>query len=249
MIEQNLRSVAVALRDAKSVVVFTGAWVSAESGIPTYRSGNDALWSNADFERYANPRGYRRHAADAWQWYATRAGIARKANPNPGHVAIAEIERRVPAFTLITQNIDGLHQRAGSQSVLEIHGTIARVRCFDCGVKFDWPEPLGDPVCAECRGLLRPDVVMFEEYLDHRVLMKAQAAASECDLFISVGTSNLVAPASLMPQLALDRGARVAIVNPDLSGQPFGHRVTGLPGRAGDVLPRLVELAFVSSSA
>jgi NAD-dependent deacetylase len=244
MIEENLQAVAASLEKAKSVVVFTGAGVSAESGIPTYRSGDDALWSNADFERYANPRGYRKHSNDAWKWYAMRAGIARDANPNRGHDAIAEIERRVPEFTLITQNIDGLHQRAGSQNVLEIHGTIARVRCFECGVKFDWPEPLGEPVCPECHGLLRPDVVMFEEYLDHRVLTKAEAAASGCDLFISVGTSNLVAPASLMPQLALDHGARVAIVNPDLSGQPFGHRVTGLLGRAGDLLPRLVALAF-----
>src|SRR5262249_2438786 len=136
----SIEDAAATLRGARSVVVFTGAGVSAESGLPTFRSGADAMWRNEDVARYANPRGYRQHAADAWQWYCMRAQKAAEVEPNPGHRAIVEIEQRIEDFVLVTQNVDGLHQRAGSRNVVELHGNLRQVRCFDCGVASPWPE-------------------------------------------------------------------------------------------------------------
>src|SRR5262245_54656484 len=163
----DLEAGATKLRGAKSVVVFTGAGVSAESGLPTFRSGGDAMWRREDIQNYAYPAGYRRHAPKSWHWYAQRAAAALKVAPNPAHHAIATMEGRVPEFLLVTQNIDNLHQRAGSAKVVELHGNLRRVRCFDCGAMSDWPDPIGDPACESCGGLLRPDVVMFEEMLPY----------------------------------------------------------------------------------
>lgn len=240
--------------------------MSAESGIPTYRSGEDALWARADFERYANPRGYREHASDAWRWYAQRAQIARDAQPNAAHYAIREIERRSAVilgseatrgavilgseatrgstFLLATQNIDGLHHRAGSEKVLELHGTLRRARCFDCGEFFEWPDPLGEPVCPRCGGLLRPDVVMFEEMLPDGAMEQALDAARECDVLLSVGTSNLVYPAAEIPRVAMRAGATVVVVNPEMDGQPWGRTMLRIPATAATALPRIVELAW-----
>jgi NAD-dependent deacetylase len=233
------------LRRASSVVVFTGAGVSAESGIPTFRSGANAMWNDADVARYATPHGYRAHANDAWRWYAARARAALSVEPNPAHHAIAEMERRVPEFLLITQNIDGLHQRAGSRKVLELHGTLRRVRCFDCSAFCEWPAEESSPVCGTCGGLLRPDVVFFEEDLPPGAMERARSAAEECELLISVGTSNLVWPAAEIPRYAAAHGASVFIVNTDMRGQPSRNsRVMHLSGRAGEVLPELNAKAW-----
>jgi NAD-dependent deacetylase len=238
---------AVKLRSARSVVVFTGAGVSAESGLPTFRSGAGAMWKDVDVSRYATPRGYREHSKDAWQWYAMRAQAAASVEPNAGHLAIVEIEWRAPEFVLITQNIDGLHHRAGSRKVVELHGNLRKVRCFDCGAFADWPTQSADPVCVHCGGLLRPDVVFFEEDLPVGALQRARAATLRCSVLIAVGTSNLVWPARELPDLALGAGAHVLIVNVDMDGQlPAGDRVIHLEGRAGDVLPRLTRLAWES---
>jgi NAD-dependent deacetylase len=233
-----------ALREADSVVVFTGAGVSAESGIPTFRSGANALWSNADIEQFANPRGYRARPADAWRWYAKRAQVARDAQPNPAHRAIAEMERRVPKFLLATQNIDGLHHRAGNAKIVELHGTLRRARCFDCAAHSEWPEPVGEPVCAACGGMLRPDVVMFEEMLPDGAMDAALAAARSCDVLFTVGTSALVWPAAEIPQAALRAGATVVVVNPDLEGQPWGRTSISIASAAGFAMPRIVERAW-----
>lgn len=233
------------LRRAAAVVVFTGAGVSAESGIPTFRSGANAMWNDADVARYATPRGYRAHAAKAWAWYAARARAAAAVAPNPAHHAIVAIERRVPEFLLVTQNIDGLHQRAGSTQVLELHGTLSRVRCFDCSVRCDWPADETDSVCEYCGGLLRPDVVFFEEDLPLGAMERAREAAERCSLLISVGTSNLVWPAAEIPEFAARHGAEVLIVNPDMRGQPLrSHRVMHLEGLAGEILPEIVARAW-----
>lgn len=232
------------LRAARSVVVFTGAGVSAESGIPTYRAGEDALWARADFERYANPRGYREHAPDAWRWYAKRAQVARDAQPNAAHDAIRTIEQRIPDFLLATQNIDGLHHRAGSENVLELHGTLRRTRCFDCAEYFEWPDPLGEPVCPSCSGLLRPDVVMFEEMLPDGAMERALDAARDCDVLLSVGTSNVVYPAAEIPRVAMRAGATVVVVNPKMEGQPWGRTMLRITSTAATALPRIVELAW-----
>lgn len=233
------------LRRANFVVVFTGAGVSAESGIPTFRSGANAMWNDADVERYATPRGYRAHSRQAWAWYAARAHAAATVEPNRAHHAIAEIERRAPEFLLVTQNVDGLHQRAGSAKVLELHGNLRRIRCFDCGAKSEWPADDSDSACKRCQGLLRPDVVFFEEDLPPGAMDRARESAERCSVLISVGTSNLVWPAAEIPRYAALSGADVMIVNVDMAGQPLRNdRVTHLPGRAGDVLPTLISLAW-----
>jgi NAD-dependent deacetylase len=246
MADDDLESVASTLRDARRVVVFTGAGVSAESGVPTFRAAANALWREVDVRNFAYPAGYRRNQPNAWRWYAERATQARKVSPNPGHYAIAEIEQHVDEFLLITQNIDSLHQRAGSKNVLELHGNLREVRCFDCDARSAWPElaSLPDPVCVACGGLLRPDVVMFEEELPLGAMDQARAAAQACDVLFSVGTSNLVWPATEIPQYALRRGARVVIVNPDMEDQPWGHHVTQLVGASGAILPELVRRAW-----
>jgi NAD-dependent deacetylase len=226
-------------RAARRVVVFTGAGISAESGIPTYRSGNDALWSSEQFERYANPRGYRAHLPESFEWYRQRALAAAAARPNAGHLAIALLAERVAALTVVTQNVDGLHLRAGSPDVIELHGHLREARCDACDARVAWDVAPGRPSCERCGGMLRPAVVMFEEMLDETTLFRARAVTASCDLLVSVGTSNLVWPARELPMVAHDAGAWVIIVNTDLRGQPAGERVLHVQGRAGDVLPRL----------
>ena len=232
---------AAVLRDARRVVVFTGAGVSAESGVPTFRTAANALWREVDVRNFAYPDGYRRNQPDAWRWYTERAAKAREVVPNAGHHAIAEIERHVGEFLLVTQNIDNLHQRAGSKNVLELHGNLREPRCFDCGARATWSQ---EPVCEQCGGLLRPDVVMFEEDLPEGAMDRAREAAVACDLLLSVGTSNQVWPATEVPRYAIRGGAHVIIVNPDMEGQPTGRRVTYLIGASGEILPRLVRLAW-----
>lgn len=228
------------LRSAKSVVVFSGAGVSAESGLPTYRSGDSALWSAANFERYANPRGYRAHLPASYRWYRQRAIAAAAAQPNAAHLAIARLAALVPALTVITQNVDGLHLRAGSNGVIELHGHLREARCDPCERRLDWALTPPDPECPTCGGMLRPDVVMFEEMLSPANLEQAREAAERCDVLISVGTSNLVWPARELPEVALNAGAWVVIVNTDMSGQPDGSRIVPILGRAGDALPALL---------
>lgn len=241
MSDEQLLAAAALLREARSVVVFTGAGVSAESGVPTFRAAANALWNQVDVRNFAYPDGYRRNQPDAWRWYAQRAAKTREVVPNAGHVAIAEIERHAGKFLLVTQNIDSLHQRAGSKDVLELHGNLRQPRCFDCGARSDW---LSAPVCSACRGLLRPDVVMFEEELPEGAMDRAREAAESCDVLISVGTSAQVWPAAEIPRYARRAGARVVVVNPDMEGQPSGHHVTQLVGTAGAILPQLVRLTW-----
>ena len=234
------------LRGARRVVVFTGAGVSAESGVPTFRAAANALWRQVDVANFAYPAGYRRNQPEAWRWYAERAAQARQVAPNAGHQAIVAIERRVPECFLVTQNIDSLHQRAGSRNVLELHGNLREVRCFECGARSQWPElaSLPEPVCRACGGLLRPDVVMFEEELPPGAMSEAREWATSCDVLLSVGTSNQVWPATEIPRYASRSGATVVIVNPDLEGQPMGRSILHLEGKAGDVLPEIVRLAW-----
>jgi NAD-dependent deacetylase len=242
--QDDIAGTATLLRDAQRVVVFTGAGVSAESGVPTFRQAANALWNQVDVRNFAYPDGYRRNQPDAWRWYATRAAKAREVMPNAGHQAIAEMERHVDELLVVTQNIDSLHQRAGSRNVLELHGNLREARCFDCGARSAW---LPAPVCPACGGLLRPDVVMFEEELPVGALDRAREAAESCDVLFSVGTSNLVWPATEIPRYAQKAGARLVIVNPDMEGQPWGHHVTQLVGTSGSVLPEIVRLATLSS--
>ncbi|CAM3774906.1 NAD-dependent protein deacylase 1 [Pseudomonas reidholzensis] len=241
------------LADARHVVVFTGAGVSAESGIATFRDKLTGLWERFDPAQLASAEGFRRDPALIWGWYEMRrAGIA-DARPNPAHLAIAELATRVPQLTLITQNVDDLHERAGSHDVIHLHGRLDAARCLACARSVSsalaLPEGARDgkriepPRCAECDGPLRPGVVWFGESLPEQALSRAFLAAAECDLLLSVGTSGVVQPAALIPGVALEAGARVVHINPQVSGS--GHaREFAIAGKAGEVLPRLLSEAF-----
>jgi NAD-dependent deacetylase len=238
-----LHEVAALLRDAKHVVVFTGAGISAESGVPTYRSGGDGLWSRQNMEKYANPSGYRRHLDAAYAWYRARARGVSEVAPNAGHYAIAQLETLVPRCDVITQNVDNLHYRAGSRDVVELHGSLREFRCDGCGYRVGWESAPDSPRCA-CGDVIRPGVVMFEEMLPEEAFAAARGAAASCDMLISIGTSNQVWPARELPILAQSSGAGVVIVNPDLVDQPAGRGIHQIAGASGAVLPALLELAW-----
>jgi len=233
------------LRTARHVAVLTGAGVSAESGIPTFREALTGLWARYRPEDLATPAAFARHPEIVWQWYAWRREIVQRASPNPGHRALARLERLVPRFTLVTQNVDGLHQRAGSARVYELHGNLLRTRCSQEGVVVPrWVEGPVPPRCPRCGAPLRPDVVWFGEVLPADALEAAWAAAAACDVFLSVGTSNLVEPAASIPWIAASQGAAVLIVNTTPEGQRCGPTVQVLVGRAGELLPALVAAAW-----
>jgi NAD-dependent deacetylase len=234
-----------AFRSAEHVAVLTGAGVSAESGIPTFRDALTGLWQNFRAEDLATPSAFRRNPQLVWEWYRIRRHQVRDAVPNPGHDALARLEKLVPRLTLVTQNVDGLHQRAGSTGVIELHGNISRVKCADedrVVTEFEDTEEI--PRCPRCDGLLRPDVVWFGELLPADAMRKAEAAARSADLFLSVGTSNLVEPAASLPWTAARHGATVLVINPTSEGQRSGDRIHHLEGRAGELLPHLLELVW-----
>lgn len=229
------------LRQARRVVFFTGAGVSAESGIPTFREAQTGLWARFRPEELASPEAFRENPQRVWDWYAWRRSACLAARPNPAHHAIAALQRQWPDSVLITQNVDGLHRRAGSVEPLELHGTLHRLACFACGRDAgDWPEnpPPSVPRCA-CGGLLRPAVVWFGEALPAATLQRAVEASEAADLFVSIGTSAQVYPAAELPLLARRQGAWLVEVNP----QPTPLSALAdlcLHGAAGEVLPALV---------
>jgi NAD-dependent deacetylase len=220
------------------VAVLTGAGISAESGVPTFR-GEGGLWRNFRPEQLATPEAFRRDPALVWEWYDWRRGLIDSCAPNTAHETLAEMEAALPDLTLITQNIDGLHQLAGSRNVLELHGDIWRMRCTHCeGIFKDRRVPLPEipPRCPECGALLRPDVVWFGESLPLEVLDAAWAAAARCRLMLVVGTSAVVQPAASLPIVALRNRARLVEVNP--AETPLsGHAHEILRGPAAEVLP------------
>ena len=241
--------VAESLRNAERVAVLTGAGISAESGIPTFRDAQTGLWARFRPEDLASPDAFRRDPVMVWEWYRWRRGLVDGALPNAGHKAIAELQRRVADTVVITQNVDGLHQVAGATDVIELHGSIRRARCTQCTSKREWTadESSFPPYC-DCEAMLRPDIVWFGEMLPEDALDRAFAVTESCDVFLSVGTSNLVQPAASLPWLAAERGADVAIVNVSMEGQLHAPNVMHLTGKSGDVLPRLLQLAFPETS-
>ncbi len=233
------------LRQARRVAVLTGAGVSAESGIPTFRDALTGLWRTFRPEELATLDAFLRNPDLVWKWYRMRRERLREAEPNPAHYALVELARRVPGFTLITQNVDGLHARAGSRDVIELHGNITRVKCSACEHRStDFADSETVPLCGRCGSRLRPDIVWFGEVLPIEALSRAQAAARACDLFLSVGTSNLVEPAASLPWLAAETGAAVLVVNPSSEGQRSGAGIQHLAGPAGAVLPALLREAW-----
>src|SRR5690554_878661 len=229
------------LRRAQRVVVMTGAGISAESGIPTFRDAQAGLWAQFKPEELASEAGFRANPERVWQWYAWRRQQVLKTSPNPGHYALAQLQQRLPHLTLITQNVDGLHQAAGSTEVIELHGCIHRVRCLDqdCG-EMDWPEETRTVPKHSCGSLMRPAVVWFGEYLPEQALADAVDAVEHCDLMFSIGTSSLVYPAAELPLLAQRNGATVVEINPNPT--PLSAKADFvLTGAAGQVLPALVN--------
>ena len=204
------------LRQAKKVVVFTGAGVSAESGIPTFRDAMTGLWTQYRAEDLATRQAFRANPKLVWEWYEWRRELVAKARPNAAHIGIARLQDCVPELTVITQNVDGLHQAAGSQGVLELHGNIRRSKCFACArIAMEWSSDRETPPrCQHCGGRLRPDVVWFGESLPERTFSFARAAAETCDFFFSIGTSSIVYPAAELPERAHRARATVIQINP-----------------------------------
>lgn len=230
------------LTTAKRVAVLTGAGVSAESGVPTFRDAQTGLWEKYKPEDLATPRAFKRNPRLVWEWYAWRRQLVAAAKPNPAHLALAEMEKLFPHFDLITQNVDGLHQLAGNRNVIELHGNITRTKCFTENTVVSSWENTGavPPKCPRCGGLLRPDVVWFEEPLPEVEMQQAIDASDTCDVFLSVGTSTVVYPAASLPPRALRSGATVVEINPQPT--PFTDQATYvLPGAAGEILPRLLS--------
>ena len=232
-------------RQARHVAVLTGAGISAESGVPTFRDAQTGLWERFRPEELASPEAFRRDPRLVWEWYAWRRELVSRAAPNPGHIALAALESHFQEFTLITQNVDGLHQRAGSGArfpVIELHGNLLRTKCFaDDQIVDNWQEN-GElpPRCPRCAGPLRPDVVWFGELLPAEALEAARLAASSCDLFLSIGTSGLVEPAASLPFHALSAHIPVVEINPNPT--PLSAQATFvLSGLAGQVVPSLVQ--------
>ncbi len=238
------------IRQSAALVVLTGAGISKESGIPTFRDAQEGLWAQFDPTELATPRAFRRNPKRVWDWYSYRRTLLSEAEPNPGHRAIAQLEhvlgRSVP---VITQNVDGLHRKAGSTDVLPVHGDITRNKCFaNCRGNptlidistLEWDADAGPPRCPHCGAYVRPDVVWFEEMLPPGLLERALALAASADVMLVVGTSGVVQPVASFPYVARDNGATVIEVNPDRTPITALARYH-LAGPSGVVLPRLVS--------
>ncbi len=228
------------LEIAERVVVITGAGMSAESGVPTFR-GPDGLWRGFRAEELASPQAFASHPERVWEWYQWRAGLVRDASPHDGHTAIAALGRR-KRVVVVTQNVDGLHQRAGSDDVIELHGSILKTRCSDLSCVNgggDMPTRTGPPGRCSCGELIRPAVVWFGEALPGEALRRAEEVTVQSDVVLVVGTSSLVYPAAALPELALGTGAEVIEVNP-VPTPLTEHVAIHLGGKAGAILPRLI---------
>jgi NAD-dependent deacetylase len=227
--------------EAARIVAFTGAGISAESGIPTFR-GPNGLWRNFSPEKLASLEAFSRDPGLVWEWYDWRRQVIHKAQPNSGHRALAEIERRATgSFTLVTQNVDGLHDRAGSRNIVKLHGDIWQVRCTGCAAEKQNEQVPLEPLPPRCRcgALLRPAVVWFGEALPESAWERALEAAPRADVFLVIGTSAMVYPAAGLVRVARRFGAHVAIVNPDPT--PADELADWiLRGPAGEILPRLL---------
>lgn len=234
------------LQQAQRVVVLTGAGISAESGVPTFRDAQTGLWAQYDPQELATPEAFRRHPKLVWDWYAWRRELVSSVAPNPGHYALATLEKHVPDFTLITQNVDSLHQKAGSLKIIELHGNISRVKCLEEDRIVDSWEESSDgsvPLCPRCGSFLRPDVVWFGEMLPANALRRAITASRAADLFLTIGTAGIVQPAASLPLEAEENGALVIEINPNQTSLSAWMDFC-LRGPSGVILPDLVAAAW-----
>lgn len=226
---------------AQRVLVLTGAGVSAESGVPTFRGGgNAATWKGLPFEVISSAEMLERNLPAVWEWFDYRRGFLESILPNPAHYQIARWQDHFAEFTLVTQNVDGLHQKAGSRDVVELHGNIWRARCTACRSTHDMSATLRPDACLECGSPFRPDVVLFGEMLPAGAFEFAAERAASCELCFVVGTSALVYPAAGLPEIAKQAGAYVCEVNPERT--PLSELCDEtITGKAGDVLPLFVK--------
>ena len=228
------------LSQATRLAVMTGAGISAESGVPTFR-GHGGLWEGHRPEELATPTAFAADPEKVWRWYDWRRGLVAECDPNPAHNALAELEQQREGFTLVTQNVDGLHRLAGSADPVELHGNLWITRCTGCGdMREDRRVPIPiPPMCEVCGSMLRPHIVWFGESLDPDVLGRAGEAAATCDLLVVVGTSGVVYPAAGLVDVTLRSGGKVIEVN--LDPTPATGRVTvSVQGKAGEILPQLI---------
>ncbi|WP_433295514.1 SIR2 family NAD-dependent protein deacylase [Actinoplanes sp. CA-030573] len=243
------RDAAELLRDAERVVVFTGAGMSAESGVPTFREALTGLWSRFDAKALATPEAFEADPALVWGWYEWRRALVQRVRPHAGHEAVAAIEAQVPQSVVITQNVDDLHERAGSRSLIHLHGSLFAPRCAACGSSAALPplpeksDRVAPPRCDDCDGPIRPGVVWFGEDLPSGELSAATEAAFGCDLLFSVGTSGLVYPAAEIPYVAARSGATVVQINPEPTTLDAVADIN-LRGKAAEILPDLVRKAW-----
>ncbi|MBN1274372.1 MAG: NAD-dependent deacylase [Candidatus Aminicenantes bacterium] len=238
--KENVRALVSLLKEVHSIAVSTGAGISAESGIPTFR-GKDGLWKQFRAEELATPNAFMRDPKLVWEWYDWRRGIIGGKSPNPGHFVLAEWEKLYPEFTLITQNIDGLHAKAGSRNILELHGNIWKVRCTQKETvmeNFDAPLKEIPPLCPKCGALLRPHVVWFGESLPTEVIHEAFRRAETCEVLFVIGSSTVVQPAASLPFHALEEGAKVVEINLEPTPLTSSANFSFL-GKAGEILPMI----------
>ena len=227
--------------EARRVLVLTGAGVSAESGVPTFRGGGrSAVWKGMPFDRISSAGMLERNLAEVWEWFNYRRDVIEKIIPNAAHHALARWQTRFPDFTLVTQNVDGLHQAAGARGVIELHGNLWRARCTACSTRYDLRDRESAAgrtfTCQDCGNYLRPDVVLFGEVLPAGAFERAAVAARDCELCFVVGTSALVYPAAGLPEMARAAGAYTVEVNPERT--PLSDLCDEvIQGRAGEVLP------------
>lgn len=223
--------------DFERVVFFTGAGMSAESGVPTYR-GKGGIWGEYDYGDYACQPAFDRDPANVWDFHNFRRGLVGACEPNTGHRLIADAARKLPSAQVVTQNIDGLHQLAGSRDVIELHGSLWRVRCDACGARQEDRDAPKTELHCECGSWWRPDIVWFGDGLFQDVVMAAVEAIGGCDLLVSVGTSAVVYPAAQMPTIAKRAGARLVEINPEETPLSGGYDEC-LRGTATEMLEQL----------
>ena len=231
------------LKTAKSVVFFTGAGISAESGVPTFR-GKEGLWKKFKPQELANFDAFIRNPDLVWEWYQYRRKIVEKANPNPGHLAIVEMEKYFEDVSVITQNVDNLHNRAGSKNVYELHGNIERNYCIDCEAIYNTTEleiSGKAPRCKKCGGLIRPDIVWFGESIPQSIFSVAEFKAKNSDICFVIGTSAIIYPAASIPRLAKENGAYLVEIN--IEPTEISHFVDySLIGKSGEILPEILAV-------
>ncbi len=238
-----IKKIAEIASNCKRIVVLTGAGISAESGVPTFR-GKDGVWANFKPEELASVAGFMENTEIVWEWYNWRRELMEKVKPNKGHIAITNLEKLSPNFSLITQNVDGLHTIAETQNILELHGNISRNKCSVCHLIVDEKlviDPSNIPTCKKCGGKIRPDIVWFGEMLDEQLISQAMVDSEQAEIFFCIGTSAVVHPAASLPSIAKQRGAVLVEINTEetvLTSQADYF----VQGKSGEILPEIIQL-------